>query len=81
MKHVPAHSPITTSARRAPACFADVRKSLLDDPKDLDLLVGGQVSRGIDLELDLELTVRGQELIRTRKCSSVAATRSGGGAN
>ena len=42
--------------------LADVCQSLLDDPEDLDLLVGGEVSRGVDLELDLELSIRGQEI-------------------
>src|SRR5205085_11778135 len=41
---------------------ADVCESLLDDPEDLDLLVRGERDSAVDLQLDLELPVGGQEL-------------------
>src|SRR5579872_4615575 len=42
--------------------LADVGEALLHDAEDLDLLVGGEADRAVDLELDVELAVRGEEL-------------------
>src|ERR671922_2147465 len=42
--------------------LAHVREPLLDDPEHLDLLVGRERDPVVDLELDLELAVGGQEL-------------------
>ena len=41
---------------------AGVTKALLNDPEDLDLLVGSESHLRIDVELDGELTVGGQDL-------------------
>ena len=42
--------------------LAHVRQPLLDDPEDLDLLVGREADRRVDLELDLEPAVGGQHV-------------------
>jgi hypothetical protein len=42
--------------------LARVREALLDDPEDLDLLIGRELHVLVDLEVDLELPVRGQEV-------------------
>src|SRR5438105_4589191 len=48
-----------------PACarmLARVREPLLDDPEDLDLLVGGEPDPILDLEVDLELAIGREEV-------------------
>ena len=40
---------------------ADVGEALLDDPEDLDLLVGAELDVALDLEVDVQVSVRGQE--------------------
>ena len=42
--------------------LAHVREPLLDDPEDLDLLVGRKQDRRVDLDVDLQHAVGGQEL-------------------
>ena len=42
--------------------LADVREPFLHDPEDLDLLVGREPDRAVDLELDLEPAVGGQDV-------------------
>ena len=42
--------------------LAHVRETLLHDAEDLDLLVGGEVHAGVDVELDVERAVGGEEL-------------------
>src|SRR5207253_7388427 len=42
--------------------LAGIREAFLDDPEDLDLLVGRETDRILDLEVDLELPVRGEEV-------------------
>jgi len=41
---------------------ADVCEPLLDDPEDLDLLVRAELYCSLDLEIDIELAVSGEEL-------------------
>src|SRR5439155_18739561 len=41
---------------------ADVGEALLDDAEDLDLLVRAELHRVVDLEVDLQLAVGGEEL-------------------
>ena len=57
--------------------LAYVGETLLHDAEDLDLLVGREPDVGIDLEVDLELSVGGQELDvpvqgRVERCGSRA---------
>src|SRR5215203_886658 len=40
----------------------DVREAFLDDAEDLDLLVRSELDAGIDLQLDGELAVGGQDV-------------------
>ena len=42
--------------------LADVAEPLLDDPEDFDLLVRREADRRIDLEVDCEGAVGGEEL-------------------
>ena len=41
---------------------ANVREPLLDDPEHLDLLVGAELDARLDLQVDVELSVGGEEL-------------------
>ncbi len=51
------------------ACvLAGVPEPLLDDAEHLDLLVGCQAHRGVDVELHLELAVGGQEVDVSPEC-------------
>src|SRR5437016_578168 len=60
----PLAAPLADDDLRSPRArvLADVCESLLDDPEDLDLLVRGERDSAVDLQLDLELAVGGQEL-------------------
>ena len=42
--------------------LADVREALLDDPEDLDLLVGREHRAGVDLQVDVQCAVGRDEL-------------------
>jgi hypothetical protein len=42
--------------------LAHVREPFLHDPEDLDLLVGREPDAAVDLELDLEPAVGGQDV-------------------
>ena len=56
-----------------PAC---VRKPFLDDAENLDLFVRRQLNRGVDVELDLESAVCGEEVdVASERSVERGATR------
>jgi hypothetical protein len=58
----PCPAPCASPSKPSPSSLIVVRQALLDDAEDLDLLVGRQADRLVDLELDVEGAVGGQEL-------------------
>ena len=58
----PPRPPIVTHAVLRAGVEAGVREALLDDAEHLDLLVGAEVHERVDLEVDLERAVGGQDV-------------------